>query len=287
VNNNNLNRNLPQKSMKIQNFLLVGFCLMTVMLSGCNTPTPQTPASSAASNTSSPKASTLPPANVAYDTASASEPPKAANDDKFPGLPRLKGKATVTMVIKDKPVVLELDGENAPITAGNFVDLVDQGFYNGLTFHRVIKDFVAQGGDPQGNGTGGYVPKGKGQERRIPLEIKLKGSPEPTYSQVFEDVQSGGQVPVLVHKRGVLSMARSQSPDSASSQFYVTLADVNFLDGKYAVFGKVVKGMEVIDSIKIGDKITSAKVTARADAKSPAAKPGSSKPSTSPKPVKK
>jgi peptidyl-prolyl cis-trans isomerase B (cyclophilin B) len=267
--------------MKIQNFLLVGFCLMTLMLSGCNTPTSQTAASSA---TSSPKpsASTLLPANVAYDTASASEPPKAANNDKFPGLPRLKGKATVTMIIKDKPVVLELDGDNAPVTAGNFVDLVDQGFYNGLTFHRVIKDFVAQGGDPQGNGTGGYVPKGKGQERRIPLEIKLKGSADPAYSQVFEDVQSGSQVPVLVHKRGVLSMARSQSPDSASSQFYVTLADVNFLDGKYAVFGKVVKGMEVIDSIKIGDKITSAKVTARADAK-----PGSSKPSTSPKPVKK
>jgi peptidyl-prolyl cis-trans isomerase B (cyclophilin B) len=275
--------------MKIQNFLLVGFCLMTLMLSGCNTPTPQTSASSTtASSTASPKpsASTLPPAAVAYDTASASEPPAASND-KFPGLPRLKGKATVTMIIKDKPVVMEIDGDNAPITAGNFVDLVDQGFYNGLTFHRVIKDFVAQGGDPQGNGTGGYVPKGKGQERRIPLEIKLKGSPEPTYSQVFEDVQSGSQVPTLVHKRGVLSMARSQSPDSASSQFYVTLADVNFLDGKYAVFGKVVKGMEVIDSIKIGDKITSAKVTARADAKAPAAKPGSAKPSTSTKPVKK
>jgi peptidyl-prolyl cis-trans isomerase B (cyclophilin B) len=271
--------------MKIQNFLLVGFCLMTLMLSGCNTPTSETSASSTtASNTASPKAAaaTLPPANVAYDTASASEPPKASSDAKFPGLPRLTGKATVTMIIKNKPVVMEIDGENAPITAGNFVDLVDQGFYNGLTFHRVIKDFVAQGGDPQGNGTGGYVPKGKGQERRIPLEIKLKGAPEPAYSQVFEDVQSGSQVPVLVHKRGVLSMARSQSPDSASSQFYVTLADVNFLDGKYAVFGKVVKGMEVIDSIKIGDKITSAKVTNRADAKAPGAKPA-----TSSKPVKK
>ncbi len=250
---------------------------MTLMLSGCNTPTPQTSANSAASNAAKP--STLPPAAVAYDTASASEPP-AASSDKFPGLPRLKGKATVTMIIIGRPVVMEIDGDNAPITAGNFIDLVDKGFYNGLAFHRVIRDFVAQGGDPQGNGTGGYVPRGKGQERRIPLEIKLKGAPEPTYSQVFEDVQSGSQVPVLVHKRGVLSMARSQSPDSASSQFYVTLADVNFLDGKYAVFGKVVKGMEVIDSIRVGDRITSAKVTARSD-KSSVAKPGS------PKPVKK
>jgi peptidyl-prolyl cis-trans isomerase B (cyclophilin B) len=273
--------------MKIQNFLLVGFCLMTLMLSGCNTPTSQTAASSTTASNASPPVSTLPPAKVDYDTASASEPPAAADDksdkdDKFPGLPRLKGKATVTMIIKDKPVVLELDGENAPITAGNFVDLVDRGFYNGLTFHRVIKDFVAQGGDPKGNGTGGYVPKGEGQERRIPLEIKLKGAPAPAYSQVFEDVQSGNQVPVLVHKRGVLSMARSQSPDSASSQFYVTLADVNFLDGKYAVFGKVVKGMESIDSIKIGDKITSAKVTARSEGKASGAKP-----TTNSKPVKK
>jgi peptidyl-prolyl cis-trans isomerase B (cyclophilin B) len=195
--------------------------------------------------------------------------PEIPNDSnprvEFPGLPRLKGKATVTMVINGRPVILELDGDNAPITAGNFVDLVDRGFYNGLTFHRVVKDFVAQGGDPQRNGTGGYIPKGEGEERRIPLEIKLKGSPAPAYNQVFEDVQSGSQVPILVHKRGVLSMARSQSPDSASSQFYVTLADVNFLDGKYAVFGKVVRGMEVIDSIEIGDKITSAKVTARSD----------------------
>lgn len=258
---------------------------MTLMLSGCNTPTSPNAASTTA-DTSSPKVSaeTLPPAAVAYDTASASP---VASNNQFPGLPRLKGKATVTMIIKDKPVVMELDGDNAPVTAGNFIDLVDQGFYNGLTFHRVIKDFVAQGGDPQGNGTGGYVPKGKNQERRIPLEIKLKGAPEPAYSQVFEDVQSGNQVPVLVHKRGVLSMARSQSPDSASSQFYVTLADVNFLDGKYAVFGKVTKGMEVIDSIKIGDKITSAKVTARANAKAPAGKPGGSSSSTSPKPIKK
>jgi peptidyl-prolyl cis-trans isomerase B (cyclophilin B) len=267
--------------MKIQNFLLVGFCLVMLTLSGCNTSTTQTAANSTTTSdaaSSQPAASTLPPANVAYDTASAPESPKAAaKDEKFPGLPRLQGKATVTMTIKGKPVVLEIDGDNAPITAGNFVDLVDQGFYNGLTFHRVIKDFVAQGGDPQGNGTGGYVPKGKGQERRIPLEIKLKGAVEPSYSQVFEDVQSGNQLPVLVHKRGVLSMARSQSPDSASSQFYVTLADVNFLDGKYAVFGKVTKGMEVIDAIQIGDKITSAKVTARAS------KPNSSKTPVSPK----
>jgi peptidyl-prolyl cis-trans isomerase B (cyclophilin B) len=255
--------------MKMQNFLLVGFCLMTLMLGSCNTSTNTTSNASKTATTTAPKASTLPPASVAYDTANASEPPTS---NKFPDLPRLKGKATVTMVIKGKPVIMEIDGDNAPISAGNFVELVEKGFYNGLTFHRVVKDFVAQGGDPQGNGTGGYVPKGKTQERRIPLEIKLKNSPTPTYSQVFEDVQAGTQVPELTHKRGALAMARSQSPDSASSQFYVTLADVNFLDGKYAVFGKVTKGMEVIDSIAMGDKITSAKVTARTAAAKPTKK---------------
>jgi peptidyl-prolyl cis-trans isomerase B (cyclophilin B) len=250
--------------MKIQNFLIVGFCLMTLMLGGCSPPT-QTNAAS----TTSPKAATLPPANVSSDTANASIP---ASNEKFPDLPRLKGKATVTMVIKGKPVVLEIDGDNAPISAGNFVELVEKGFYNNLTFHRVVKDFVAQGGDPNGNGSGGYVPKGKNQERRIPLEIKLKNASTPSYSQVFEDVQAGNQVPELTHKRGALAMARSNNPDSASSQFYVTLADVNFLDGKYAVFGKVIKGMEVIDTIKIGDKITSAKVTAKSAGAKPVKK---------------
>jgi peptidyl-prolyl cis-trans isomerase B (cyclophilin B) len=262
--------------MKIQNFLLVGFCLMTLMLSGCNAPATKTDASNASTSNTAASA-TLPPTNVAYDTVRASEPP-TSDSNKFPGLPRLKGQATVTMVINGKPVILELDGDNAPITAGNFVDLVDRGFYNGLTFHRVIKDFVAQGGDPKGDGTGGYVPKGSNQERRIPLEITEKNAKTPTYSQEFGDVQAGSHVPALVHKRGVLSMARSQSPDSASSQFYVTLADVNFLDGKYAVFGKVIKGMEVIDSIKIGDKITSAKVTARNEAKATGNKPANLKP---------
>jgi peptidyl-prolyl cis-trans isomerase B (cyclophilin B) len=258
--------------MKIQNFLLVGFCLMTLMLSSCNAPTTQTSNSKASI---SPKASTLPPAKVAYDTANpvnSSASPTTDAGNKFPDLPKLTGKATVTMIIKGKPVVLEVDGDNAPITAGNFIDLVDKGFYNNLTFHRVIKDFVAQGGDPKGNGSGGYVPKGKNQERRIPLEIKIKNASAPSYSRVFDDVQAGGQAPELTHKRGVLAMARSQNPDSASSQFYITLADVNMLDGKYAVFGKVTKGMEVIDTVQIGDKITSAKVTARTGTAKPAKK---------------
>ncbi len=180
----------------------------------------------------------------------------ATNSDRFPGLPRLNGKATVLMTVNgNKQITIELDGNNAPISAGNFVDLVDRKFYDGLTFHRVVSNFVVQGGDPRGDGTGGYIPKGGSAERRIPLEIKPNGSVPIVYSQTINDV------PQLQHKRGAIAMARSQSPDSASSQFYLTLADVPYLDGSYAVFGKITQGVEVIDTIRQGGKITSAKVT--------------------------
>jgi peptidyl-prolyl cis-trans isomerase B (cyclophilin B) len=163
------------------------------------------------------------------------------------------------MTVKgNKQITIELDGNNAPISAGNFADLVQKGFYNGLTFHRVVRQpqpFVVQGGDPKGNGTGGYVPTGSTAERRIPLEIKPKGATAPVYNQLITDV------PQLQHKRGTIAMARSQSPDSASSQFYFTLADIAFLDGNYAVFGKITQGLDIIDTIQQGDKITSAKVT--------------------------
>ncbi len=181
-------------------------------------------------------------------------------DNRFPGLPRLNGKATVVMTVTgNKQMTIELDGNNAPITAGNFVDLVQQKFYDGLAFHRVVRSpqpFVVQGGDPKGNGTGGYIPAGSSTERRIPLEIKPSGSSAPiVYSQTITDA------PLLQHKRGTIAMARSQSPDSASSQFYFTLADLAFLDGNYAVFGKITQGLDTIDSIQQGDKIISARVT--------------------------
>jgi peptidyl-prolyl cis-trans isomerase B (cyclophilin B) len=161
------------------------------------------------------------------------------------------------MTVKGKQITIELDGNNAPISAGNFVDLVQSKFYDGLTFHRVVRQpqpFVVQGGDPKGNGSGGYIPKGSSTERRVPLEIKPSGAAAPVYSQLIQ------QAPQLQHKRGAIAMARSQDPDSASSQFYFTLADIPFLDGNYAVFGKITKGLEVIDTIQQGDKITSAKV---------------------------
>ncbi|MEB3161425.1 MAG: peptidylprolyl isomerase [Synechocystis sp.] len=182
--------------------------------------------------------------------------------------PRLDGKATVEMVVNGKPIIIEVDGENAPVTAGNFVDLVERGFYNGLTFHRVVDGFVAQGGDPQGTGTGGFVDPETKKPRNIPLEIKLspdvENAPEtPIYGTAIG--QQGGYAKppvVLPHKTGAVAMARSQLPDSASSQFYFTLSDdTGFLDGDYAVFGYVTQGMDTVVNIKQGDKIQSAKVT--------------------------
>lgn len=121
--------------------------------------------------------------------------------------------------------VIELYPEYAPQTVENFVDLVSDGFYNGLTFHRVVEDFMAQGGDPEGTGMGGSSKKIKG-------EFAING---------FEQN-------VLSHTRGVVSMARSSSFNSASSQFFICYSDATFLDGQYAAFGIVISGMEVVDS---------------------------------------
>ncbi len=121
----------------------------------------------------------------------------------------------------------EIFQKQAPITAGNFLGLVNSGFYNGLTFHRYVAGFVIQGGDPKGDGTGG-------SNKTIPLEI----------------------APGLTHNIGALGMARSQDPDSASSQFYVVIGEAHFLDGQYAVFGNVTEGMDVVDQLRQGDRMT-------------------------------
>ncbi len=126
----------------------------------------------------------------------------------------------------------ELFVDEAPGTASNFIDLVEKGFYDGLKFHRYEPKFVIQGGDPRGNGTGGYIDPATGRERRIPLEVK----------------------PNLKHdSAGVMAMARSEALDSASCQFYITLAPASFLDMKYAVFGRVTSGLDVVQTLRQGD----------------------------------
>ena len=184
-------------------------------------------------------------------------------------LPQLEGTAKVELQVNGSPILIEVNGTDAPTTAGNFVDLVERGVYEGVVFHRVIPGFVAQGGDPKGKdpnyrgqlGTNGFIDPDTGSERRIPLEIKLDGEDKPTYSKA----KLPGSKVVLKHDRGAVAMARSGMPDSASSQFYIAFEDLPSLDGDYAVFGKVVEGMEVVDKIKQGDRIESAKVVEGAD----------------------
>lgn len=124
----------------------------------------------------------------------------------------------------DNSFVITLYPDVAPITCENFEKLVKDGFYDGLKFHRVVEDFMAQGGDPNGDGTGGSTDTIKGE-----------------FSQ-------NGVENTLSHTRGVVSMARSNDPDSASSQFFICYGDESFLDGQYAAFGKVTEGMDVVDS---------------------------------------
>ena len=131
---------------------------------------------------------------------------------------------TLYLNLKDGKVVIRMLPDVAPKHVARIKELVRQGFYNGLTFHRVIDGFMAQGGDPLGNGTGG-------SGKKIPAEFTSKYS----------------------HKRGAVSMARATDPNSADSQFFIVTADATYLDGQYTIWGYVVDGMEYVDNIKKGD----------------------------------
>jgi peptidyl-prolyl cis-trans isomerase B (cyclophilin B) len=168
-------------------------------------------------------------------------------------------------------VILGLDGKAAPLTAGNFVDLVKRGVYDGTVFHRVVREpmpFVVQGGDPisadpnvaaSEYGTGSYIDPTSREARLIPLEVGLKSEVRPRYGQPLTTPGITRELR-LSHERGALAMARSGDPNSASAQFYVALEALPELDGRYAVFGRVTKGMDVVDQIQQGDKILRATV---------------------------
>ena len=138
----------------------------------------------------------------------------------------MKGLHHVEIDVKDYgTITLELDADTAPVTVTNFLNLAEEDFYDVLTFHRIISGFMIQGGDPAGNGNGG-------SDQEIKGEFSENG--------VKNDIS---------HVRGVISMARSNLPDSASSQFFIVHEDSPFLDGNYAAFGHVTEGMEVVDKI--------------------------------------
>ena len=150
-----------------------------------------------------------------------------------------KAKGAVITLQKGGEIRIEFFPADAPKTVENFVKLAGQGFYDGQFFHRVEPGFVVQAGDPQ-------------SKTLAPGDRKV-GTGGPGYSIKAEFNKQK-------HERGVIAMARSSDPDSAGSQFYITLAAAPFLDGKYTVFGKVVSGMNVVDGIKVGDRIASIKL---------------------------
>ena len=190
---------------------LLTLAFAATMLAGCGSKTDTTEttetteATSAADETS----------DGAADTADTS-----VNEELLTGLHR------VTIDVQDYGTIsLELDADTAPISVTNFINLANEGFYDGLTFHRIISGFMIQGGDPNGNGTGG-------SEKTIKGEFSANG--------VENDIS---------HVRGVISMARANDPDSGSSQFFIVHEDSTFLDGQYAAFGHVTDGMDVVDAI--------------------------------------
>ena len=149
---------------------------------------------------------------------------KPQSDTATPGE---TGKNRIATIVTEKGTIkFELYEKDAPITTKNFIELAQKGFYDGLTFHRVEPGFVIQGGDPKGDGTGG-------SGKTIPLEI----------------------APTLTHKKGAVAMARSNNPNSASSQFYICLEDQKSLDTNYAIFGQVIEGQDVVEKIAKGDKM--------------------------------
>ena len=184
-------------------FLLV-LAVLVMGLSACG--------GSKSDTTSETKATKAPKAT---ETAEATKKPESKTTDT-------KGKHHAKIKVKDYGTIeVELDGDTAPITVANFIKLVNEKFYDGLTFHRIMSGFMIQGGDPLGNGTGGS-------------DETIKG-----------EFSSNGVENNISHKRGVISMARSSDPDSASSQFFIMHQDSTYLDGEYAAFGKVTKGMKV------------------------------------------
>ena len=158
------------------------------------------------------------------ETEAASQATETPGKDNSGEL--LSGKHHAEIEVKDYGTIkVELDADVAPISTANFLNLAKSGFYDGLTFHRIISGFMIQGGDPNGDGSGGS-------------EETIKG-----------EFESNGVENSISHKRGVISMARSNDPNSASSQFFLMHADSPYLDGEYAAFGHVTEGIEIVDQI--------------------------------------
>jgi peptidylprolyl isomerase len=191
----------------------------------------------------------------------------------FDALPRLLGRATVEIDTTQGSLTAVVDGYNAPLTAGAFVDLAQKGFYDGLPFIRAEDFYVLQTGDPEGPADG-YTDPATQQTRRVPLEIMVPGESAPFYNQTFEDLGRYKATPVLPFATlGTLGWAHSdQHLDDGSSQFFfflyeaeLTPAGLNLVDGRYAAFGYVVEGAEVLEELGVDDRILRARVVEGAE----------------------
>lgn len=187
---------------------------------------------------------------------------------EYSHLPQLLGRATVAVETNKGNLTVVLDGYSAPVTSGNFVDLVQRGFYNGLEFIRSEDFYVLQTGDPVGPDQG-FIDPDTGEYRNIPLEVLVRGDIQPTYGITLEEAGRFREQPVLPFSAfGTVAMARPEDdPDGGSSQFFfflfepeLTPAGLNLLDGRYSVFGYVVEGKEILEKLKQGDQILSMKV---------------------------
>lgn len=195
------------QTMSRRSFLLASLGVASLCLAGCGS------GASGAASTSAASASAVPSSSASSCVTSASGE-------------YASGTHHATIEVEGYGAIkLELDADVAPVTVANFAKLAGEGFYDGLTFHRIIEGFMVQGGDPNGNGTGG-------SDEKIVGEFSDNGHPNS-----------------ISHVRGTISMARSQAYNSASSQFFIMQADTPSLDGQYAAFGHVTEGMDVVDAM--------------------------------------
>lgn len=187
---------------------------------------------------------------------------------EYANLPQLKGRATVEMETSRGTLSIVLDGYNAPINAGNFVDLVERGFYDGLEFNRAEEFYIVQAGDPPGEADGFIDPTTK-EYRAIPLEVKTPDDEIPVYEATLEEMGRYLDTPTLpFNAYGAIALARpADDPNGGSSQFFffkfdteLTPPGYNLMDGRYSVFGYAVEGKDALEDLTAGDKIISAKV---------------------------
>jgi peptidylprolyl isomerase len=193
--------------------------------------------------------------------------------EEYSSLPQLKGRATVEVTTNKGTLQAVIDGYSAPVTGGNFIDLVQRGFYDGMSFSRAEDNYVLQTGDPDGPADGFIDPKTKAY-RAIPLEILVEGDEVPIYGTTLEEIGRFLDKPVLPFSAfGTLGMARpNEDPNGGSSQFFfflfepeMTPAGLNLLDGRYSVFGYVIENKELLEQLTQADRIESIRVIAGAD----------------------